>query len=98
MYISIFRRGSVWLYNSTDNHCTWLVVFRGDVKEKNGSQEPMKSIKIQVEKPTLRQRFIVMTTNWLLWLLFKLYSDDPEFVEKESKDIIISAIKAMRGD
>jgi len=56
----------------------------------------MKSIKIQVENPTLRQRLIVMTANWLLWLLFKLYSGDPEFVEKESKDIIISAIEAIK--
>jgi len=56
----------------------------------------MKSIKIEVENPTLRQRVIVMTANWLLWLLFKLYSLEPEILEKESKDIIINAIKAIR--
>ena len=53
-------------------------------------------LKIKVENPNLRQRVIVITANWLLWLLSKLYPDDPEFVKKEAKDIIIDAYKAIR--
>ena len=55
----------------------------------------MKSIKIHIENPNIRQRFIVKTANFLLWLNFKLYfNNDFKKFKEEVKDIVI---KARRG-
>ncbi len=53
-------------------------------------------LKIEVENPNLRQRVIVITANWLLWLLSKMHPPESEFVKEEAKDIIIDAYKAIR--
>ena len=55
----------------------------------------MKSIKIHIENPNIRQRFIVITANFLLWLNFKLFfNDNFKKYKEEVKDIVI---KARRG-
>jgi len=55
----------------------------------------IKSISIKIEKPTFRQRIIIITANLMLWLIVKFFKDDEDKMKSEMKDIIISAYKSL---
>lgn len=55
----------------------------------------MKPITIYIEKPNIRQRLIMITANFLLWLISKLFNDDFDKYKEESKEVIIEARRAI---
>ena len=55
----------------------------------------LRSIYIKIEKPNLRQKVIIMISNFHLWLVIKLFKDDEQKMKTEMKDIIINAYKAL---
>ena len=50
---------------------------------------------IKIEKPTIRQRIMIIITNFLLWLIIKLFKDDKDKMISEMKDVIINAYKTL---
>lgn len=56
----------------------------------------MKGVKIYVENPNFRQRFIVVTANFLLWYIAWAFSGDDEKFEKETSEVLTEAYKAIR--
>ena len=55
----------------------------------------LKSVYIKMENPNLRQRFVIVSANSLLWLIVKLFKDDEKKMVDEMKDVITSAYKAL---
>ncbi len=55
----------------------------------------LKSVYIKMENPNLRQRFVIVSANFLLWLIVKLFKDDEKKMVDEMKDVITSAYKAL---
>jgi hypothetical protein len=52
-----------------------------------------KSIRISVENPTIRQRFIVFSSNFLIWWACIIFSKNKKRLDKEVKEIITTAYK-----
>lgn len=48
-----------------------------------------------MENPNLRQRFVIVSANFLLWLIVKLFKDDEKKMVDEMKDVITNAYKAL---
>ena len=55
----------------------------------------IKSIYIKIENPNLRQRFVIVSANFLLWLIVKLLKDDEKKMVDKMKYVITSAYKAL---
>jgi len=55
----------------------------------------LKSVYIKMENPNLRQRFVIVSANFLLWLIVKLFKDDEKKMVDEMEDVITSAYKAL---
>ncbi|MFA6570305.1 MAG: hypothetical protein WCT77_03635 [Bacteroidota bacterium] len=55
----------------------------------------LKSVYIKMENPNLRQRFVIVSANFLLWLIVKLFKDDEKKMVDEMKDVITNAYKAL---
>ena len=57
--------------------------------------ENLKSVYIKIKNPNLKQKIIIITANFMLWLVVKLFEDDKEKMKNEIKDIIIETYKAL---
>ena len=55
----------------------------------------IKGIYIKFENPNLRQRFVIIIANFLLWIIIKIFKDDEKKMTDEIKDVISSAYKAI---
>ena len=55
----------------------------------------LKSIYIVMDNPNLRQRFVIVTANFLLWLCLKLFKEDEKKLKEEIKDVILNAYKSL---
>ena len=55
----------------------------------------LKSVYIKMENPNLRQRFVIVSANFLLWLIVKLFKDNEKKMVDEMKDVITSAYKTL---
>ena len=51
------------------------------------------SIKIHVDNPSIRQRWIILVSNFTLWLLSKFFDGDE--LESEIKDVILLSYRAI---
>lgn len=57
--------------------------------------DELKNVYIKMDKPNIRQRIVIVTANFLLWLIVKLFKDDKDKMIAEMKDVIINAYKAL---
>lgn len=55
----------------------------------------LKNVYIKMENPNLRQRFVIVSANFLLWLIIKFFKDDEKKMVDEMKDVITSAYKSL---
>ena len=55
----------------------------------------LKSVSIKIENPSLRQRYIIITTNFLLWLIIKIFRNDENKMAKQIRGLIKSACKDL---
>tara|TARA_R110000823_G_C15516672_1_gene455043 strand:- start:40 stop:207 length:168 start_codon:yes stop_codon:yes gene_type:complete len=55
----------------------------------------MKRIYIEINNPNIRQRFVILSANFLLWLIVKLFKDDEKKMSAEVKDVIASAYNSL---
>lgn len=55
----------------------------------------LKNVYIKMENPNLRQRFVIVSANFLLWLIIKIFKDDEKKMVDEMKDVITSAYKYL---
>lgn len=61
---------------------------RSDIVIKLKNMVKYRSIKIKVDNCTVRQKLIVCTYNYLLWLAIRLFKNDEQRQEKEIKELI----------
>lgn len=54
-----------------------------------------KNVYIKMENPNLRQRFVIVSSNFLLWLIVKIFKEDEKKMVEEIKDVITSAYEAL---
>lgn len=57
--------------------------------------DEFKRVYIKMGKPTIRQKIVIVTANFLLWLIVKFFKDDKDKMIAEMKDVIINAYKAL---
>ena len=57
--------------------------------------DKLKSVYIKMDNPNIRQRIIIVTANFLLWLIVKLFSEDEDKMTAEMKDVVLNAYNAL---
>jgi hypothetical protein len=54
-----------------------------------------KSIKIKIKNPSWRQRFVIITANFLIWTIIRVFKNDEKKMKDEIKDIIKLALDTL---
>lgn len=55
----------------------------------------MKEVKIKIQNPTLRQKIIVVSANFLLKLIIILFRNNQSKRDTELKEVLTAAIKSL---
>lgn len=55
------------------------------------------SIKITIENPNFKQWVIMITGNFLLWLIFKLYKEDEAKLKQKIKASLLMSFRHMNS-
>lgn len=55
----------------------------------------LENVYLKMENANLRQRFVIITANFLLWLIINVFKHDEKKMQEEIKDVIINAYKVL---
>ena len=55
----------------------------------------LEKVSLNMENPNIRQRFVLLYANFLLWIVSKLFKDDQDEMVKEIADIVAEARKSL---
>lgn len=55
----------------------------------------LKNVKIKMENPSWKQRIVLASANFLLWLIVRIFKDNEKKMKDEMKDVITSAYLAF---
>ena len=57
----------------------------------------LENIYIEIENPSVREKFILLTYNFLLWYITKIFKNDKEKMKKEIGEVTKKAYYALRN-